>query len=364
MKSAGSEKAGFLPRTMAAVVRRALRWRIVRAALLYTERRGPVLADAVTYRALFSVFAGVLLGFSIAALWLTGDDVAWTAVVSAVDSAVPGLIKTDDGGGGVVDLDSIRAPAGLSIAGIISLVALIGSALGAIGSLRIAIRTMAGTMTIDVAWYLVVLRNLTLSLIIAGTFVASAAITFTGELLVKWFAGLVGLPEDSTVVFWSVRVLSLLVVFALNAVLIAVAFRMLSGLRPSARSLWFGAALGAVALLVLQELSSLFVGGAKSNPLLASFASLLALLLWLNLSTQVILLASAFISVGVDEEHDRVAERYGAQTLAEHALRRAEQDVRTATETLRTAQAAVAKERGEDPAPDGDRPAARPEPSA
>jgi membrane protein len=36
-----------------------------------------MLADSVTYRALFSVFAGVLLGFSIAALWLAGNPVAW-----------------------------------------------------------------------------------------------------------------------------------------------------------------------------------------------------------------------------------------------------------------------------------------------
>ncbi len=344
MEPEGSKQPGLVARIMAAVIRWALKWRAVRAVLLYVERRGPVLADAVTYRALFSVFAGVLLGFSIAALWLSGDDVAWNAVVSAVDSAVPGLIKTE-GGSGVVDLDAIRAPAGLSIAGIISLIGLIVSALGAIGSLRIGIRTMASTMTVDVAWYLVVLRNLTLAVIVAGTFAAAAAITFTGELLVNWFAALVGLPEDSGVVFWSVRVLSLVAVFALDAVLIAAAFRTLSGLRPSARSLWSGAAVGAVGLLVLQELSGLFVGGAKTNPLLASFASLLALLLWLNFSTQVILLASALISTAVEEERDRVAERYGAQTLAEHALRRAEQDVQTATASLRVAQEAVAEER-------------------
>ena len=57
----------------------------VRAFLRYSERRGPMLADGVTYRALFSVFAAVLLGFSIAGLWLAGNQEAWQALIDALD---------------------------------------------------------------------------------------------------------------------------------------------------------------------------------------------------------------------------------------------------------------------------------------
>lgn len=330
-----------MARTSASLIRRLLRLRIVRAALLYTGRRGPMLADAVTYRALFSVFAAVLLGFSAAALWLSQDAAAWTAVVSAVDSAVPGLIAGDDGKG-IIDLDDIRAPGGLTVAGVISLIGLVFAALGAIGSMRNAVRTIAGTDTADVVFYLVLLRSALLALIIGGTFVAAAGLTFAGELIVGWLAGIVGVTTDSAAVFWTVRLLSLLIVFALDTVLIAAVYRMLSGVRTSPGTLWGGAALGGVGLLVLQELSGLFVGGAKANPLLASFASLLALLLWLNLSSQVILLASALITISHRERSDRVAERFGAETLPEFALRRAEDDVRAATAHLRAAQKAAA----------------------
>ncbi|HTN56096.1 MAG TPA: YhjD/YihY/BrkB family envelope integrity protein [Microbacterium sp.] len=337
------ERPGLFARVSSATIARLLRWRLVRAVLRYTGHRGPVLADAVTYRALFSVFAAVLLGFSVAALWLSGDDVAWDAVVTAVDAAVPGLIAVGDGEG-IVDLADIRAPAGLSIAGIVSLVGLIGAALGAISSLRIAIRSVAGTVHADVIWFKVILRNVLLALIIGGTFVAAAALTFASGLVVDALAAAVGLPRSSAVVLWTVRGVSLVVVLALNAVLIAAAFRMLSGVRASAKSLWAGALIGGIALLLLQELSGLFVGGARSNPLLASFASLLALLLWLNLSTQVILIASSFITLSAKEEHDRVAERFRAQTLAENRLRQAEEDVRIATDELREAQQAVEQE--------------------
>ncbi|GEC75271.1 YihY/virulence factor BrkB family protein [Microbacterium maritypicum] len=335
-------RPGLIGRITGPLIAWALARRPVRAALLYIERRGPMLADSVTYRALFSVFAGVLLGFSIAALWLAGNPVAWQAIIDAVQSAVPGLIGED----GVIKTEDLRAPASLSIAGIISLVSLVGAALGAIGSLRAAVRVLAGTLQDDILWIWVILRNLALAIGIGLAFVASAFLTFAGQLGIVWITGLLGLPEDSPVATWTVRLVSLLVVFALDAVIIIGVFLLLSGVRPSARSLWSGALLGALGLLALQELSSLFVGGATSNPLLASFASLLALLIWLNFSAQVMLFACAYIVTAEEESTDRVHARYAATTFPERRLQRAEVEVRIATAELRAAQKAAAADAG------------------
>lgn len=329
---------GLVARITGPLIAWALARRPVRAALLYSERRGPMLADSVTYRALFSVFAGVLLGFSIAALWLAGNPAALQAIIDAVEAAVPGLIGEE----GVIDPDALRAPASFSIAGIISLIALVGAALSAIGSLRTAVRVLAGTLQDDILWIWVILRNLALALGIGLAFVVSAGLTFVGQLGVTWIAELLGLPSDSPAVTWGVRLLSLLVVFALDTALIIGVFRVLSGVRPAARSLWPGALLGAFGLLVLQELSGLFVGGATSNPLLASFATLLALLIWLNFSAQVMLFACAYIVTAEEEASDRVHARYAATTFPQRRLQRAEVDVRIATAELRAAQEAAA----------------------
>ena len=335
-------RPGLVARLTGPIIAWALARRPVRAALLYSERRGPMLADSVTYRALFSVFAGVLLGFSIAALWLAGNPAAWQAIIDAVQSAVPGLIG---GEGAVIDPNQLNAPASLSIAGIISLFALVGAALGAIGSLRTAVRVLAGTLQDDILWIWVILRNLALAIGIGLAFAASAFLTFAGQLGVAWITGLLGLPADSPVVGWTVRLVSLLVVFALDTVLIIGVFRLLSGVRPSSRSLWSGALLGALGLLVLQELSGLFVGGATSNPLLASFASLLALLIWLNFSAQVMLFACAYIVTAEEERSDRVHARFAATTFVQRRLQRAEVQVQTATAELRAAQEAASAER-------------------
>lgn len=331
---------GLIPRISAAAIRWALARRPVRAVLLYSERRGPMLADSITYRALFSVFAGVLLGFSIAALWLAGNPDAWQAIINAVQSVVPGLIGED----GVIKTTDLQAPASLSIAGIISLVGLIGAALGAIGSLRTAVRVIAGTTHDDILFVWVILRNLLLAIGIAVAFLAAALLTFVGQLGVTWISDLLGLSADSVLVGVTVRVLSLLVVFALNTALIIGIFRLLSGVTASSRSLWSGALLGGFGLLVLQELSSLFVGGATSNPLLASFASLLALLIWLNFSSQVILIACAYIVTAEEETKDRVHARFGASTFIQRRVQRAEVDLKIAQDELRAAQEAASEE--------------------
>ncbi|WP_102193053.1 YihY/virulence factor BrkB family protein [Microbacterium aurantiacum] len=340
--AAGPDEKNAFARAIAAVMRWALARKLVRTVLLYVERQGPMLADSITYRTLFSVFAAVLLGFSIASIWLAGNDVAWNAIISAVNAAVPGLFGAD----GVIDPDELRdASIGFSLTGIVSLIALIGAALGAIGSLRTAIRALAGTLDDDVLWVWVILRNITLAVGIAAAFVAAAFLTFSGRLGVNWVAGFLGIDEGSDAARWGVRLVSLAVILLLDVGIIAGVFLVLSGVRPSARSLWRGALLGGVGILVLQELSGLFVGGAASNPLLASFASLLALLIWFNLSAQVTLIACAHVITGMEEERDRVHARYGAQTLAQRGVQQAERAVATATEKLRAARDAERAER-------------------
>ncbi len=334
-------RPGLVKRVSSAAIRWALERKAVRAALLYSERRGPMLADSVTYRALFSVFAAVLLGFSIAALWLAGNPDAWRAIIDAVQSVIPGLIGKD----GVVNPADLKEPVSLSIAGAVSTVALAGSALGAVGSLRTAVRVLAGTVQDDLLWIWVLLRNLLLAIGVGALFVAAAGVTFVGRIGITWISGLLGIPDDSAAATWSIRIVSLLIVLALDTVLIVGIFVLLSGVRASARSLWTGALLGGIGLLVLQELSGLFIGGATSNPLLASFASLLALLIWLNLSAQVMLVACAYIVTSEEERHDRVHARFGARTFEQRRVQRAEAEVALATATLRTAQEAERKSR-------------------
>ncbi len=325
--------SGWIARTVEAATAWALERRLVRAALLYGEKRAPVLADGITYRALFSIFAAVLLGFSVAGLWLAGNPAAWQALVETVEYAVPGLI----GENGIVDPNTIDNPVTFSITGILSLVGLVGAAIGAIGSLGTAMRLIANTTSADVPFPWVLLRDLALAVAIGAAFLVSAGLTFAARLGVREVEELTGWGGAG----WSAHLISLFVVLALNVGLVAGTFRVLAGVRASARALWSGALLGGLGLLGLQELSSLFVGGASANPLLGTFAALIALLLWVNLSVQVILYATCYICTGVEDERDRVHARFSARTFAERRIQQAEKAVAVATAELRAARDAA-----------------------
>ncbi|WOF21867.1 YihY/virulence factor BrkB family protein [Microbacterium betulae] len=329
-------------------VRGVIAWvlslRVVRAALLFSEQRGGLLAAAVTFRALFSVFAAVALGFSVAAIWLSSRDDLWQALIDAVGSAIPGLVADGDGGG-IIDADSLGGSLGGSVwLSVISAAALGWAAIGAIGNLRTAIRAIAGTAHDDVLVVWLILRDLLFAVSVGVLFAAAAVLTFLGSAFLGTVLGWLGLADGgwAAAFTWAVAILT---TFLLDAVIVALVFRLLSGVKAPPKALWTGALIGAVGLTVLQQLSGLFVGGADRNPLLASFGSLIALLLWFNLSAQVILIACTYIIVRVEERENRVGERYGAETFAQRKVRSAERDVRVALGALDTARAAEQTER-------------------
>jgi membrane protein len=336
----GGPLAGFM-----GWIKRATAWVLAtkpaRAVLVYMERHGPMLADSVTYRTLFSVFAGVFLGFAIGGIWLSGQPDAMEALVATIGAAIPGLVGDD----GLISPDDLIQPITLSIAGSLALVALVGAAIGAIGSLRTAFRDL-GDQPDDQTFFLwLLLRDLVLAIGFGAALAVAAAVTFFSTTALEAIFGWFGVTTRDPVYDGTTRAVSIIVIFAIDTVVIAAMFRVLSGLRPSARVLWTGAILGGIGLTVLQVLSSLFVGGATTNPLLASFGSLIALLLWFNFSSQVILIAAAYIITGIDDEHDRVHARHSAPTLAIRRMQRAERRAATAAAELAAARESVERER-------------------
>lgn len=329
--------AGFGKRATAWLLER----KPVRAFLLYQEHHGAMLADSVTYRVLFSVFAGVFLGFAVAGVWLSGNPNALAALIETVGAAIPGLVGDD----GLIAPDDIVQPVSLTIAGAIALIGLVGAAIGAIGSLRAAFRAI-GDQPDDRSFFLwLLLRDLLLAIGFGAMLVAAAAVTLLSTTALGTVFGWLGISSHDWLVDLSTRSVSIVVIFVIDTLVIAVMFRLLSGMRPSARSLWSGAMIGGVGLTVLQVLSSLFVGGASTNPLLASFTSLIALLIWLNLSSQVILIAASYIVTGIDEEQDRVHARHGAPTVAIRRMQHAERRAADASAELADAREAVRLER-------------------
>ena len=206
----------------------ALQLRIVRAYLRYTGNRGPALADSITYRALFSLAAAVLLGFSLAGLWLGGNPEALSALSAALERVIPGITE-------VIDPARVAAPAGFTIVGILSLLGLVGAAISAVGTLRTALRVLADEIHDDGFFLWVLLRNLLVAVGFGGLLALAAALSVLTGVGITAIAEWVGVNPGDGALDAFTRLLGIIVVFAIDTTAIALVFRLLSGVRPPAR---------------------------------------------------------------------------------------------------------------------------------
>src|SRR5690554_6218473 len=105
---------------IAAIVAWVLRLKPVRVFLHYNERGGPLLAAGLSYQALFAVFAGIWVAFSVAGFAIRSNPDLEQALLQLLATNLPGLI--DDGSGnGALDVDQLFATGILTWTGVIAL---------------------------------------------------------------------------------------------------------------------------------------------------------------------------------------------------------------------------------------------------
>ena len=298
-----------------ALVASVQKFKPVRVMQHYSQERGPILASGLAFQAIFAVFAGLWVAFSIAGLVVAGNTGFQEAIVTALNNAVPGLIDTGDGHG-AVSAKTLLSAGVFGWTGGIALVGLLYSALGWLGSARSAVRTMFDVPSPTTNFALLKLRDLILGIGLGVVLIVSAVLSVAGTSATSFLLGLVGIHSHSVVATVLSRIVTLGLMFALDAVVLAALYRFLATLKIPRRRLWAGALLGAVGLGVLKTLGSALLGGASNNPLIASFAVLAGLLIFFNFVCQVILIAASWIAVGLDDAGIVVDPRVAEQRLA------------------------------------------------
>ncbi|MHA6667287.1 YihY/virulence factor BrkB family protein [Homoserinimonas sp. A447] len=312
-------------------------FRPVRVFLHYTESRGPLLAGGLSFQAIFAVFAALWVGFSVAGLLVDANPDIRQAFFRVLNESVPGLIDTGSGEG-IVDPDDLQTGIVLSWTGAIALGGLLFTALGWLASARDAIRTLFGLPGEMLNFLLLKLKDVGLGIGFGAALLISSALLVFSTQAVTGMLDLLGIGEKSLFAVVAGRAVGLILMFLLDTVALAALYRLLSGLSIPWRRLAAGALLGAAGLGVLKVLGSALLGGASRNPLLASFALIIGLLIWFNLICQVILLAASWIAVGMTdagiipdpkvaeerrkEAQERAQEREARKVEAEEKLRR------------------------------------------
>ena len=287
------------PRGFGALVARVtalLAWwgrtRVGRANTRFGAAGGGLLTGGIAYSALFSVFAGLTLGYATFMAVLGGHDGLRTAVLAALASALPGLIDTCDGQG-LLNPNDLHLGVGLSVAGAVALVMLVLSAVSAVGALRTALRAMFQDRSPSNP-FTGRLRELAGFAGIAGAVLVSAVAGVALTSAADWALGLLGWRDVSGPV---VRGLGIAVTFVIDAGVFMLVVRVLAGQHPPRRDLLGGAALAALGLGVVRVLgTSVVAGSVRANPVLASFAVIVVLLAWINLVARIVLMAAAWTS--------------------------------------------------------------------
>lgn len=307
-------------------VTRIIEWvsglRPVRVFLHFQEHRGLLLAAGLSFQAIFAVFAGIWVGFATAGLILKGNPQLSEAFFATLAHSVPGLI-TWDGVTGVIDPAQLMQVEILGWTGAIAAGGLLFTAAGWLSSARDAIRALFDVPREKLNYILLKLRDLGLMLGFGIALIASAALSVLSTQALELTMGWIGLRADSWIATVLARITGLVLMLLLDTLVLAVLYRTLSGLAIPLRRLAVGSVIGGVLLGVLKILGGVLLGGAGRNPLLASFALIIGLLIWFNLMSIVILAGASWIAVGMADAGIAADPRIAAAAREEEIRERA-----------------------------------------
>ncbi len=282
----------------------------------YGQVRGNVLAGGVTYFSFLSLFPLLALAFAIFGVVLQDRPGDLERIRQSIDEALPGFV--DDGSGN--GLIPIELPGGGTLAtiGVVGVLGLLFGGLGWLGALRDGIRGVFGVEGSPGNPVLTKLRDLGVLVLLGVAVVASATVSGLAGAAASWVAGLVGIEQD-----WVVTAVGIAVQAVLNTAVVALLFRVLSGVPLSWHGLRQGSLAGGVVLTVIQLCASLLIGSTMNNPVFASIALVVGLLVFLNFIARAILISAAWAANDLDASAETGATRLGrTASLAAQALPR------------------------------------------
>ncbi|WP_083518797.1 YihY/virulence factor BrkB family protein [Serinicoccus chungangensis] len=293
--------------------------RPVRAFVRYLLVRGNLSAGGVTISALVSLIALMTIGVNGFRAVLGRQPELFDRVVRAINTAFPGLV--DDGSnGGIVDPDLLVLERSLTLATLVSIPVLLWTATNVMTGLRNSIRSMFGLTGAPMrpfrgkGWDAVGILLLSLAVLLSSALLSGSNVlarAVLGELEVS--RGTSGLL---------IRLAAVVAAFIVDAVVFYLLFRVTAKVRMPSPDWWKGALLGAAGWGLLR-LAGTQVIGAWDNPVFASFAVLVTLIVWINLGLRWVMFTAAWtanpphtnLPVVPTEVHARETPNYVTQTV-------------------------------------------------
>lgn len=276
----------------------------------YSEARGNILAGGVSYFAFFSIFPAVALAFTVFGFVLRGHPDLLSSVAESLSANLPGFVKDAQHPDGLIPVVAPR-PAALTITGAVSFVTLVLAGMGWLGALRQGIRAVFGAEGPLGNLATAKLRDLGVLLTLGLGVLLSAVLTTGVGFAAGWIAERIGMSGHS----WVVALAGLPVSVVVDTGLMMLLIRVLSGIQVSWGVLYQGALVGGVGFSLLKLFAEGLLSRLTGNPLYASIAVVVGLLIWLNLVARLTLISAAWVANDVDGIHG--AEPHLVKTVAD-----------------------------------------------
>jgi membrane protein len=275
----------------------------------YSDGNGSILASGLAYGLLFAFFAGLWSIVSVFGVIFSNNTSFRSSFLSVLDSVVPGIAS---GGNSILTESALSSlSTTFTITGVVTLVAFWWKITSWMGSLRSSVQSIIGidadtsaaddpVAHVNNPVYARLLDTLAVFLVAVLFLLATFAGTLSGGL-VSALMRVFGVFGTGWLSGFIVGVVGFVVSVLLNVVLLTVLYRVVCQVRRRKVVLRVSF-LGALALSVIQLLGGRLITGASSNPLLAPFAAIVAVLIWFNIVTQVLLYCSAMMGEFVDAD--------------------------------------------------------------
>ena len=270
-------------------------WRVYKA---YSVAGGNLLAAGMSFEALFAVFAAVWVGFSLFGVYLSSHDSLRQAVIDFINLQIPGLISS----GGPIDPTVLSSTTSFGWTGGQAIFIVLYTAINWLNYTRIAIRATFSLAPSTVNYVLLKLYDLVIAVSYGLLVIVSAAATVVVTKLATTLLPAFGLKDAGQPMETLVQVLSLIIIVLFDMVLIGGMIRILSGVPIPWRNVFTGAILGALAIGVLKTVGALLLTHTSNNPLLASFAVFIGLLIYFNIASRIFLLTASWIAVDMKDK--------------------------------------------------------------
>lgn len=278
-------------------VKAALAWwknsRPGRSLARFGEANGPILSGGIAYAALFSFFAILTLGWTVLSWIVSGNERLRTTLLEQVDEFVPGLL--DNGDGGVIDPDTLIIDSPFSLASLIAIAVLLWSAIAAMSALRSAVRTVLGEEEQEKA-AIGKLKDLGILLFLGAGLLLTVAIGLAATSVTQWLLQAAGLTGIASTLL---PIVGLIIGLLGDMTAVCFIVWVFADRRPAWRDMLQGALIAGVILSAIRFLgTSVVVGSAASNPMLAPFATIITLLVVVNFVTRIMLMGVAWMAEG------------------------------------------------------------------